>query len=130
MSSGYQPRSRHGILHPQEQSGTSRGRKPMNPRTCASLAALATALCAAAPAHAQYPARPIRFIGPFAAGSANDSVARMVAPALAEGLGRPVVIDNRPGASGIIGAEVAAKSPPDGYTLLMGNISHAINVTL
>jgi tripartite-type tricarboxylate transporter receptor subunit TctC len=67
---------------------------------------------------------------PFAAGSANDTVARIIGPALADGLGRPVVIDNRPGASGIIGAETAAKSPPDGYTLMMGNISHAINVTL
>jgi tripartite-type tricarboxylate transporter receptor subunit TctC len=57
-------------------------------------------------------------------------VARIVGPALAEGLGRPVVIDNRPGASGIIGTDVAAKSPPDGYTLMIGNIAHAINETL
>jgi tripartite-type tricarboxylate transporter receptor subunit TctC len=67
---------------------------------------------------------------PFAAGSANDTVARIIGPALAEGLGRPVVIDNRPGASGIIGTEVAAKSPPDGHTLMIGNIAHAINVSL
>jgi tripartite-type tricarboxylate transporter receptor subunit TctC len=81
-------------------------------------------------AHAQYPARPIRFIVPFAAGSANDIVARFVGTPLSDALGRPVTIDNRPGAGGNIGAEVAAKSPADGYTWLMGNISHAINMTL
>ncbi|MGH8640958.1 MAG: Bug family tripartite tricarboxylate transporter substrate binding protein [Burkholderiales bacterium] len=102
----------------------------MNAIIAGGLIALAITLPGITPAHAQYPTRAIRFIVPFAAGSANDSVARMVGPALSDGLGRPVVIDNRPGASGIIGAEVAAKSPPDGYTLLMGNISHAINVTL
>jgi tripartite-type tricarboxylate transporter receptor subunit TctC len=91
---------------------------------------MAVLLAGSAPASAQYPTRTIRFIVPFAAGSANDSVARIVGPALSDALGRPVVIDNRPGASGIIGAEMAAKSPPDGYTLLMGNISHAISVTL
>jgi tripartite-type tricarboxylate transporter receptor subunit TctC len=97
---------------------------------CIGLIVFAAALAGNAPAHAQYPTRTIRFIVPFAAGSANDTVARIIGPALADGLGRPVVIDNRPGASGIIGAETAAKSPPDGYTLMMGNISHAINVTL
>ena len=77
-----------------------------------------------------YPTRPVRLIVPFASGSANDIVARFVAPALADALGRPVVIDNRPGAGGIIGAELAASAPRDGHTLLIGNISHAINVTL
>ena len=94
------------------------------------LIVLAVALAHSSPAPAQYPNRALRLVVPFAAGSANDTVARIVGPALAEGLGRPVVIDNRPGASGIIGAEVAAKSPPDCYTLMIGNISHAIAVTL
>jgi tripartite-type tricarboxylate transporter receptor subunit TctC len=67
---------------------------------------------------------------PFAAGSANDIVGRIIGPPLSEALGRPVVIDNRPGAAGNIGAELAAHSPPDGYTVMMGNISHAISVTL
>ena len=102
----------------------------MHISTGGGLIVLAIALVQSAPAPAQYPNRPLRFIVPFAAGSANDTVARIVGPALAEGLGRPVVIDNRPGASGIIGTEVAAKSPPDGHTLMIGNIAHAINVSL
>ena len=102
----------------------------MHISTGGGLIVLAIALVQSAPAPAQYPNRPLRFIVPFAAGSANDTVARIIGPALAEGLGRPVVIDNRPGASGIIGTEVAAKSPPDGHTLMIGNIAHAINVSL
>ncbi len=97
---------------------------------CGGSIALAIALAAPAPSYAQYPNKAIRLIVPFAAGSANDTVARLVGPALSDALGRPVVIDNRPGAGGIIGAEMVAKSPPDGYTVLMGNISHAISVTL
>lgn len=94
------------------------------------LIVLAAALVQAVPAHSQYPARPIRFIVPFAAGSANDIVGRIIGPPLSEALGRPVVIDNRPGVGGNIGAELVAHSPPDGYTLMMGNIAHAISVTL
>ena len=66
-----------------------------------------------------YPSKPIRIIVPFAAGISPDVVARILADKLGQSLGQPVVVDNRPGASGIIGAEMAAKSPPDGYTLLM-----------
>lgn len=78
-----------------------------------------------------YPARPIRIIVPFPPGGAVDFYARIVQPALTEKLGQPIVIDNRPGASGMIGADLVAKSPPDGYTLLLGNIaSLAINVGL
>lgn len=102
----------------------------MRVMTCGGLIALALALADAVPAHAQYPAKPIRLLVPFAAGSANDTVARLVGPPLAEVLGRPVVIDNRPGVGGNIGAELVASSPPDGYTVMMGNISHAISVTL
>jgi len=97
---------------------------------CGGLIVLAASLAGNAPAHAQYPNKTIRLIVPFAAGSANDTVARFVAPALSSALGRPVVIDNRPGVGGNIGAEIAAKSPPDGYTVMMGNISHAISMTL
>ena len=92
--------------------------------------ALAIALAAAAPAQAQFPSKPMRLIVPFGAGSANDIVARIVAPPLSEALGRPIVIDNRAGAAGNIGAELAAAAPPDGHTLMMGNISHAISATL
>jgi tripartite-type tricarboxylate transporter receptor subunit TctC len=80
--------------------------------------------------HAQYPNRTIRLIVPFAAGSVNDLVARVIAPPLADALGQQLVIDNRPGAAGNLGAEVAARSAPDGYTLFMGNVSHTISVTL
>jgi tripartite-type tricarboxylate transporter receptor subunit TctC len=81
-------------------------------------------------AHAQYPTRTIRWIVPFAAGSGTDTVARLIQPQLSAALGQQVVIDNRPGAAGNLGAEIAAKTPPDGYTLLMGNISQSISMTL
>ncbi len=82
---------------------------------------LAATLAAAAPATAaaDYPTRPVRIIVPFGAGSATDVVARTVGQNLAEALGQAMVIDNRAGANGTIGAELAAKSPKDGYTLLM-----------
>ncbi len=91
---------------------------------------LAVALAAMEAAQAQYPTRTIRWIVPFAAGSGTDTVARFIQPQLAAALGQQVVIDNRPGAAGNLGAELAAKAPPDGYTLLMGNISHSISMTL
>ena len=78
---------------------------------------IATAAPAAAPA--EYPSRPIRIIVPFGAGSATDVVARTMGQNLAEALGQAMVIDNRAGANGTIGAELAAKAPKDGYTLLM-----------
>lgn len=74
---------------------------------------------AQAAAPSSYPVRPVRFIVPFGAGSATDVVARTVGQSLSEALGQPIVVDNRAGANGTIGAELAAKSPKDGYTLLM-----------
>jgi tripartite-type tricarboxylate transporter receptor subunit TctC len=95
-------------------------------------ATLGAVLAGIAPAHAQsqYPARAVRFIVPFAAGSGNDTVARFIQPQLSAALGQQVVIDNRVGAAGNLGAEVAAKSPADGYTVFMGNIAHSISMTL
>lgn len=90
---------------------------------------LAAALAVIAPAHAQYPTRPIRLIVTFAPGGAADTAARIVAQGLSEALGRQVLVDNRVGAGGNVGAEIAAKSPPDGYTVLLGNVSHAISVS-
>ena len=70
-----------------------------------------------------YPSRAIRMLVPFPAGAGVDIVARMLAVPLAQTLGQPVVVDNRPGAGGTLACELAAKAPPDGYTLLLGNIS-------
>jgi tripartite-type tricarboxylate transporter receptor subunit TctC len=75
-----------------------------------------------------YPVRPIRMIVPFAPGGASDFTARILQPKMGELLGQPVVIDNRAGASGNIGVEIAARAAPDGYTCLLGNIgTMAIN---
>src|SRR5438876_6157961 len=88
----------------------------------------AVLLCCATPALAQYPAKPIHLIVPFPPGGGNDTVARAIAQQLGPDLGQPVVIDNRPGAGGSVGAELAAKAPPDGYTLFLAGVgSHAVN---
>ena len=79
---------------------------------------------------ARYPNRSLRFILPFPPGGGTDTLARIVGLKLAENLGQSVVMDNRPGAGANIGAEIAAHSVADGYTVLMGNIAHAINMTL
>jgi tripartite-type tricarboxylate transporter receptor subunit TctC len=84
----------------------------------------------AAPVHAQYPEKPVRFILPFPPGGGTDTLARAMGNRLAEALGQQIVIDNRPGAGANIGAELAAKAPPDGHTLFMMTGTHAINVTL
>ena len=74
-----------------------------------------------------YPARSIRYLVPQAPGGSSDTLARVIAPRLAEALGQQVVIDNRPGATGIIGSELVAKAPADGYLLLQVATSHATN---
>ena len=99
------------------------------------VAACAVGLCGAlaitqAAAAESYPSRPIRFIVPFPPGGGNDIVGRIVATKLAEGLGQQVVVDNRGGAGGTLGTELAAKAPRDGYTLLVNNISLAVNHSL
>jgi len=91
-------------------------------------------ICAVLPslAHAQsYPNKTIRMIVPFPAGGATDIVARLVAQKLGDAVGQQVIVDNRGGAAGTIGSDLAAKSPPDGYTILIGTSStHAIAQSL
>lgn len=80
------------------------------------LVASGSAVLAQAP---RFPAKPVRMLVGFAPGGATDIVARFISPGLAEGLGQPVVVENRPGASSLIAGELVAKSPPDGHTVLM-----------
>ena len=87
-------------------------------------------LCAAQPAHAQYPERMIRAVVPFSTGGTNDITARMIAPHLAKALGQQVVVENRPGAAGNIGIEAVAKSAPDGYTILFSATASTQNPAL
>jgi tripartite-type tricarboxylate transporter receptor subunit TctC len=95
-----------------------------------SVAGLALALVCAAAMSQSYPARPIRLIVPFPPGGGTDTMARVVAPKLSELLGQQIVAENRGGAGANIGAEVAAKSPPDGYTLMLATITNAIGASL
>ena len=74
-----------------------------------------------------YPHKPIRFVVPFGVGGPGDTIGRMIGRQLTESLGQPVVIDNRTGATTIIGTELTAKSPPDGHTLLLISTTHAVN---
>src|SRR5262245_10481081 len=91
---------------------------------------LAVAIGASAQAPT-YPSKPIRVVVPFPVGGVADTFGREIGRKLTDSWGQPVVIDNRTGAGGNIGADIVAKSPPDGYTLVIGNIgTHAVNVSL
>ncbi len=98
-------------------------------------AALAATLLAASGVHAQdaaagYPAKTIRIIVPFPPGGGNDIMGRIIAAKMTERMGRQTVVENRPGADGIIGSDVVAKSAPDGYTLLIISVSYVMNAAL
>ncbi len=91
------------------------------------LAATAVFIAGSAFSQVPYPVKPVRVVVPFPAGGTNDIVGRLVMHELSEAMGQQFVIDNRPGASGIIGADIVAKSPPDGYTLMVHSNSHLSN---
>ena len=100
-------------------------------RRMTTLLAVCGALAAAGPALAQsYPTRPITLVVPFAPGGSASTAARSVADKMSETLGQQIVIDNRGGANGIIGAELAANAPADGYTLLMVSTSWVMNAAI
>src|SRR6476661_4153086 len=95
-------------------------------------AVAATIACVAAgSACAQtYPAKPLRMMVPFAPGGGTDVIARYLAAGMSESMGRQVVVDNRGGANGIIGTEIVARAPADGYTLLFVSSPHSVNPSL
>src|SRR5207302_10478854 len=96
------------------------------PRLIASFAVLATA-----PAMAQkYPAKPVRILVPFAPGGGSDFIARFTAQRLTDALGSQVIVENRPGAGGLLGIEQGVKSDPDGYTLTLIASSYTVNAAL
>src|SRR3954470_11915332 len=109
-----------------DQARTGLASRTCNAARCA-LALVVTAW--AVTAHAQtYPVKPVRIISPYPPGGLGDLLPRAIAVGLTEALGQQVIVDNRPGASQIIGMQLAAKSPPDGYTLVFGSVtSLAIN---
>ena len=94
------------------------------------LVMVALALIVVGEAHAQYPARPIRWIVPYTPGGITDSVTRIVTQKIQDGMGQPVVVENRPGANSIVGADLVAKAAPDGYTMLTVIAAHSANATL
>ena len=93
-------------------------------------AALALAALTASPALAAFPDKPLRVIVPFAPGGGTDAITRSLGVGMAEALGQPVIVDNKPGAGTIIGTDAVAKSAPDGYTLVMATFAHAVNPAL
>lgn len=103
----------------------------MTLKTILALTLAASAALAAPLAHAEtWPAKPVKILFGFPAGSATDVIARTVGQKLSEKWGQPVVIENRPGAGGNLGSELAARAPADGYTIFFGTVANAISTTL
>ena len=98
---------------------------------CRDCMALLVLIIATAASAQSYPDKSVRMVVPFAAGAgSNDIMARLVAQKLSDALGQQFVVDNRPGASGIIGTDIVAKAPPDGYTVLMMSLTFTVNPSL
>ncbi|MDF2463352.1 MAG: Tripartite tricarboxylate transporter family receptor [Ramlibacter sp.] len=99
--------------------------------SAASMACVAASLLMGLPtAHAAFPDKPIKIVVPFSPGGGADLIARTLSAELAKELGQPVIVDNKPGGGTIIGSDLVAKSPPDGYTLLLSSIAHSVNPSL
>ncbi|TMH78041.1 MAG: tripartite tricarboxylate transporter substrate binding protein, partial [Betaproteobacteria bacterium] len=94
------------------------------------LAILIASLAAGAAGAQQYPSKPVKIIVGFAPGGGSDFIARVIAQKLTERLGTQVIVENRPGAGSVLGSEVAVKSPPDGYTLLLTPASYTVNANV
>ena len=99
---------------------------------CASIFTLAlfTNMLAPMPAMAAFPEKPVRIVVPFASGGGTDLIARTMGIIMAQELGQPVIIDNKPGGGTIIGTDAVAKSPPDGYTMVMATLAHVVNPSI
>jgi tripartite-type tricarboxylate transporter receptor subunit TctC len=98
--------------------------------TIARLALFLLAACLSLAAHAQFPSKPVRIIVPYTPGGGTDIISRALAARMQETWGQQVIVENRPGANGIIGTEVMVKSPPDGHTLAMVVGAHVVNAVL
>jgi tripartite-type tricarboxylate transporter receptor subunit TctC len=97
---------------------------------CAAAAIALSLIAAGVQAQSKYPSKPIRLLTPFAAGGGSDILARLIAPHMNEALGQPIVVDNRPGGGGTLGAGIAARADPDGYTLIVVSGSFGANAAL
>jgi len=103
----------------------------MRPKHAAVLSVFALSLISPATGSAAgYPSQPVRIIVPFSTGGGTDIQARLLADAFYRSMGQTFIVDNKPGASGLVGAQVAASAPPDGYTILFSTATLAINPTL
>lgn len=117
-----------------ESVGTDqfRGRRLVSVSALTLVVSLAVPLTgnAATRAEVPYPTKPLRFVVPYSAGGGGDIMARMIGAKLTEAWGQPVIVDNRPGGGTIIGTDLVAKAPPDGYTILLATNTHAVNASL
>ncbi|MGH6625506.1 MAG: Bug family tripartite tricarboxylate transporter substrate binding protein, partial [Burkholderiaceae bacterium] len=116
---------------PQETRVSPNAKTNRRSALAACAAAVMTLVASPAPAQGSWPTKPVRIVVPFAPGGTTDILARAVAPELSRTFGQQFIVENRAGAGGNLGAEVVAKAPADGYTLLMGTVgTHGINKAL
>lgn len=99
-------------------------------RTLAALVATFASFSIAAPAMAAFPDKPLRLVVPFAPGGGTDMIARVVAEGMSKELGKPMIVENKPGAGTLIGSDFVAKSTPDGYTMVIATFAHAVNPSM